>query len=119
MCELQLTAIVATMTTILIINIANILLNVETVRSEIYPAEGPMPKAPVAPCALVDIVRCSKSRTTVDAGRCSQSNPGMSTQDSRKKTATDHQEENELDRQQAVALHAPKIFIVRHTQAVS
>ena len=37
----------------------------------LYPAEGPMPRASEAPFALVDIVRCSKSRTTVDAGRCS------------------------------------------------
>ena len=37
----------------------------------LYPAEGPMPRASEAPFAL-DIVRCSKSRTTVDAGRCSQ-----------------------------------------------
>ena len=38
-----------------------------------YPAEGPMPRA--SPFALVDIVRCSKSWTTVDAGRCSQCSP--------------------------------------------
>ena len=41
----------------------------------LYPAEGPMPRALEAPFALVDIVRCSKSRTTVDAGRCSQCSP--------------------------------------------
>ena len=41
----------------------------------LYPAEGPMPRASEAPFALVDIVRCSKSRTTVDAGRCSQCSP--------------------------------------------
>ena len=34
-----------------------------------------MPRALEAPFALVDIVRCSKSRTTVDAGRCSQCSP--------------------------------------------
>jgi hypothetical protein len=33
------------------------LLNIETVRLEAYPAEGPMLKAPAAPRALVDIVR--------------------------------------------------------------
>ena len=33
----------------------------------LYPAEGPMPRASEAPFALVDIVRCSKSWTTVDA----------------------------------------------------
>ena len=37
----------------------------------VYPAEGPTPRASEAPFALVDIVRCSKSWTTVDAGRCS------------------------------------------------
>ena len=48
-----------------------------TVITEIrlYPAEGPMPRESEAPFALVDIVRCSKSRTTVDAGRCSQCSP--------------------------------------------
>ena len=48
-----------------------------TVITEIrlYPAEGPMPRASEAPFALVDIVRCSKSWTIVDAGRCSQCSP--------------------------------------------
>ena len=48
-----------------------------TVITEIrlYPAEGPMPRASEAPFALVDIVCCSKSWTTVDAGRCSQCSP--------------------------------------------
>ena len=41
----------------------------------LYPAEGPMPRASEAPFALVDIVRCSKSWTTVDVGRCSQCSP--------------------------------------------
>ena len=41
----------------------------------LYPAEGPMPRASEAPFALVDIVRCSKSWITVDAGRCSQCSP--------------------------------------------
>ena len=40
----------------------------------VYPAEGPMPRASEAPFAP-DIVRCSKSCTTVDAGRCSQCSP--------------------------------------------
>ena len=48
-----------------------------TVITEIreYPAEGPMPRASEAPFALVDIVRFSKSWTTVDAGGCSQCSP--------------------------------------------
>ena len=36
----------------------------------LYPAEGPMPRASEAPFVLVDIVRCLKSWTTVDTGRC-------------------------------------------------
>ena len=48
-----------------------------TVITEIrlYPAEGPMPRASEAPFALDDIVRCSKSWTIVDTGRCSQCGP--------------------------------------------
>ena len=34
-----------------------------------------MPRASEAPFELVDIVRCSKSWTTIDAGRCSQCSP--------------------------------------------
>ena len=45
-------------------------LNLINSKIEIYPAEGPMLKAPVAPIPLM--VSCSKSRTTVDAGRCTQ-----------------------------------------------
>ena len=41
----------------------------------LYPAEGLMPRASEAPFALVDIVRCSKSWTVVDVGRCSQCSP--------------------------------------------
>ena len=40
----------------------------------VYPAEGLMPRASEAPFAP-DIVRCSKSWTTVDAVRCSQCSP--------------------------------------------
>ena len=40
----------------------------------VYPAEGPMPRASEAPFAP-DIVRCSKSWTTVDVGMCSQCSP--------------------------------------------
>ena len=47
----------------------------EITEIRLYPAEGPMPRASEAPFALVDIVRCSKSRTTVDVGRCSQCSP--------------------------------------------
>ena len=44
------------------------ILNLTNSRIELYPVEGPMLKAPVAPRALVDIVHCSMSRTIVDAG---------------------------------------------------
>ena len=58
-------------------------IQIDTVKAQItvirkirlYPAEGPMPRASEASFALVDIVRFSKSRTTVDAGRCSQCSP--------------------------------------------
>ena len=40
----------------------------------VYPAKGPMPRASEALFAS-DIVRCTKSWTTVDAGRCSQCGP--------------------------------------------
>ena len=55
--------------------IAEKILNLTNSRIELYPAEGPMLKAPAAPCALVDIVRCSMSRTTIDARRCSHCSP--------------------------------------------
>jgi hypothetical protein len=71
-CELQ----VASMMNILIMfKSTKTLLNMETVRLEVYPVEGPMLKAPAAPRALVDIVRCLMSQTIVDAGRRSQCSP--------------------------------------------
>ena len=58
-------------------------IQIDTVRTQsavitelrLYPVEGSMPRASEAPFALVDIVRCSKSWTTVDAGRCLQCSP--------------------------------------------
>ena len=47
----------------------------EITEIRLYPVEGPMPRASEAPFTLVDIVRCSKSWTTVDAGQCSQCSP--------------------------------------------
>jgi hypothetical protein len=48
-------------------------LNLTNLRIEMYPTEGPMLKAPVAPDPLM--VSCSKSRTTVGAGRYTQCRP--------------------------------------------
>ena len=85
----------------------------------LYLAEGPMLRASEAPFALVDIVRCSKSRTTVGAGRCSQCSPTNGLPGRRrldvpqaitgKKTVSEsdlHQEEDV--RGQAVADRSPK-----------
>jgi len=64
----------------------NIVSTQSTVITElrIYPVDGPMPRASEAPFAP-DIVCCSKSWTTVDAGRCSQCSP-----------TNDHREEDTL-----------------------
>jgi hypothetical protein len=48
-------------------------LNLTNLRTEMYPVEGPMLKTPVAPGPLM--VSCSKSRTTVGAGRCMSCRP--------------------------------------------
>jgi hypothetical protein len=48
--------------------IAEKILNLTNSRIELYPMEGPMLKPPAASCTLVDIVRCSMSWITVDAG---------------------------------------------------
>ena len=58
-------------------------IQIDTVRTQsavitelrLYLVEGPIPGASEAAFALVDIVRCSKSWTTVDTGRCSQCSP--------------------------------------------
>jgi hypothetical protein len=55
--------------------IAEKILNLTNSRIELYLAEGSMLKAPAAPRALVNIVHCSMSWTTVDAGRSLQCNP--------------------------------------------
>ena len=56
-----------------ILIIAKMRLNLTNSRIEIYPAEGLMLKALVAPFPLM--VSCSKSRTTVVAKRCTQCRP--------------------------------------------
>ena len=58
----------------------------------VYPAEGHMPRALEALFAP-DIVRYSKSWTTVDAGRCSQCSP-MNSHQEEDSFASDHQEED-------------------------
>ena len=84
------------------------------VELRVYPAEGPMPRASDDPFTP-DIVRCSKSWTTVDAGRCSQCSP-----------TNGHQEEDtllfrerslgrrRLLRGRAVAKSLPKNLIAAH-----
>jgi len=46
----------------LVINIVIVvdILKIKYNRLRLYPEEGPVPKAPAAPFALVDIVRCLK-----------------------------------------------------------
>jgi hypothetical protein len=75
MCVILLLAIVADMNMNDIQIIAEKTLNLTNSRIELYLAEGPMLKAPAAPRTLVNIVRCSMSRTTVDTGRYSQCSP--------------------------------------------
>ena len=71
-CVKILLADVANMNTNNILIIAKkMILNLTKSRIGLYLAEGPMLKAPVAPFALVAIVRFLKSWTIVDVGRCS------------------------------------------------
>ena len=57
----------------------------------LYPVVGPMSRSLEAPFALVDIVRCSKSWTTVDVVWCSQCSPTNGHQTG---SASDPQEED-------------------------
>ena len=108
-------------------------IQIDTVRTQsaviielkLYPAEDPMPRASEVPFALVDIVRCSKSWTTVDTGRCSQCSPTNGHQTG---SASDPQEEDgdgfhgfqrspgrRQERvQRAVAKSLPKNLIAAH-----
>ena len=77
-----------------------------------------MLKAPAAPRALVDIVRCSMSRTTIDAGRCSQCSPSnvlRKVDDPRKKKKT----LAVTRKKRAVAKTLPKNLIARTLEQVS
>ena len=67
---LLLLRLAANMLTNIILIMAEKRLNLTNLRIEMYPVEGPMLKAPVALDPLM--VSCSKLRTTVVAGRCTQ-----------------------------------------------
>jgi hypothetical protein len=75
MCVILLLRILATnmLMNIIILIMTKKRLNLTNLRIEMYSAEGPMLKAPVAPDPLM--VSCSKSRTTVGAGRYTQCHP--------------------------------------------
>ena len=80
----------------------------------VYPAEGPMPRASEAPFAP-DIVRCSKSWTTVDAGRCSQCSPTNGHQEEDTLLFRERSpERRRLRRGRAVAESLPKNLIAAH-----
>jgi hypothetical protein len=72
-----------------------------------------MLKTPVALCTLIDIVRCSKSRTIVtivDVERCSHcSSVHVHREEDEAETSRvqEHREEDDVDRQRAIALDAP------------
>jgi hypothetical protein len=87
-----------------------------------------MLKAPVAPFALVAIVRCLRSQTTVDAGRCSQCRPSNIHQqednnledEEKKDDVGGHQEEDKDDlKKRAVMETLLKNLIARTPEQVS
>jgi hypothetical protein len=81
---------------------------------KVYPAESPMPRASEAPFAP-DIVRCLKSWTTVDAGRCSPCSPTNSHQDEDALLSREHSPGRRcLRRGRAVAKSLPKNLIAAH-----
>jgi hypothetical protein len=90
-------------------------LNLTNLRIEMYPAEGPMLKAPVAPDPLM--VSCSKSRTTVGATRCTQCRSRSEKEGApagRRWRRSDEEEDGEQSRR-----HSSKTWSPAHTQAVS
>ena len=61
-----------------------------------------MLKALVALCTLVDIMRYSMSRTTIDVGRCSQCSPSnvyQEVDDAETSQVQEHRGEEDVDRQ--------------------
>jgi hypothetical protein len=113
-CELLLASM---MNILIIFKSTKILLNIETVKLEVYPAEGSMLKAPAAPRALVNIMRCLMLRITVDAGRCLQCSPSnvhREIDDPRKKKTS-----TITRKKQAVAETLSKNMIVRTLEQVS
>jgi hypothetical protein len=92
-----------------ILIIAKMRLNLTNLRIEMYTAKRPMLKAPVALAPLM--VSCSKSWTTVGAGRCTQCNPSnvqWEVDDPRKKKTS-----AVIRKKRAVAKTLPKNLIVR------
>jgi hypothetical protein len=115
-CELLLASM---MNILIIFKSTKTLLNIETVKLEVYLAEGSMLKAPAAPRALVNIMRCLMSRITVDAGRCLQCSPSnvhREIDDPRKKKKTTS---TITRKKQAVAETLSKNLIVRTLEQVS
>ena len=78
--------------------------NTVIIEIKLYPAEGPMPRASEAPFTLVNIVRCAKSCTAIDGGRCSQCSP-----------TNGHQEEDALlfRKQSPERRRVPRAIIAR------
>jgi len=94
---------------------------IDTVRTQstvirelrVYPVEGPMPRALEAPFAS-GIVCCSKSWTTVDAGRCSQCSPMNGHQEEDTLLFRERSPERRCLRGRAVAESLPKNLIAAH-----
>jgi hypothetical protein len=86
-----------------ILVIAEKRLNLTNLRIEMYPTEGPMLKAPVAPDPLM--VSCSKSRTRVGAKRCTQCRSRSEEEGApaRRRRQSDEKEDGEQSRR-----HSPK-----------
>jgi hypothetical protein len=113
-CELLLASM---MNILIIFKSTKTLLNIETVKLEVYLAEGSMLKTSAAPRALVNIMCCLMSRITVDARRCLQCSPSnvhREIDDPRKKKTL-----TITRKKQAVAETLSKNMIVRTLEQVS
>jgi hypothetical protein len=102
-----------------------IILNLTNLRIELYPAEGPMLKAPVAPFALVIIMCCLNSRTTwcrkmfaVSSLECPPRRRRFEEED--EDNVGSHQEEDDDDlKKRAVTETLPKNLIARTLEQMS